>query len=230
MLNVKNDSLVAKFSKSRKSFLGISLTKLSRVLKTFFTQISIVSSNGMLVNKASASMKVSWQRTKTEVFCTHYFIGLQRTCCDFKTFHFEIDHLKTILIKDNYPPIFLDLCIKSFLNKLYTPEVVIQNVPKRSVFVKLPFLGSTSLQIQKKLQKLFIDKLTSYNLKIVFKSFFRVKSFLTFKDMLPKMLLSGLVYKYKCGGCNTTYYGKTNAILKPKLAKTEAFHISLEKR
>ena len=22
------------------------------------------------------------------------------------------------------------------------------------------------------------------------------------------MLLSGLVYKYKCGGCNATYYGK----------------------
>ena len=24
-------------------------------------------------------------------------------CCDFKTFHFEVDHLKTILIKGNYP-------------------------------------------------------------------------------------------------------------------------------
>ena len=39
-------------------------------------------------------------------------------CCDFKTFHFEIDHLKTILIKNNYPLNFIDSCIKSFLNKL----------------------------------------------------------------------------------------------------------------
>ena len=98
-------------------------------------------------------------------------------CCDFKTFHFEIDHLKNILIKHNYPLNFIDLCIKSFLNKLYTPKVVVPNVPKRNVFVKLPFLGSTSFQIRKKLQKLFSDKLTSCNLKIVFTSPIRVKAF-----------------------------------------------------
>ena len=62
------------------------------------------------------------------------------------------------------------------------------------------------------------------NFRILFRSLFRfenmgmspvrVKTFFTFKDKLPKMLLSGLVYKFKCGGCNATYYGKTNAILK----------------
>ena len=104
---------------------------------------------------------------------------------------------------------FIDSCIKSFLNKLYTPKVVVRNVPKRNVFVKLPFLRSTSFQIRKKLQKLFSDKLTSCNLKIVFTSPVRVKSFFTFKDRLPKMLLSGLVYQYKCGGCNAIYYAKT---------------------
>ena len=65
-------------------------------------------------------------------------------CSDLKTFHFEIDHLKTILIRNHYPLSFIDLCIKSFLNKLYTRKVVVPNVSKRSVFVKLPFLGSTS--------------------------------------------------------------------------------------
>ena len=110
-------------------------------------------------------------------------------CYDFKTFHFEINHLKTILMKNNYHPNFVYLCIKSFLNKLYTPKVVVQNVPKRNVFVKLPFLGSTSFQIRKKLQKLLNDKLKSCNLTIVFTSPVRVKNFFTFKDMLPKMLL-----------------------------------------
>ena len=66
-------------------------------------------------------------------------------CCDFKTFHFEIDHLKTILIKNNYPLNFIDSRIKSFLNKLYTPKVMVPNVPKRNSFVKITVLGKYSV-------------------------------------------------------------------------------------
>ena len=91
-------------------------------------------------------------------------------------------------MKNNYPPNFIDSYIKSFLNKLYTPKVTVQNVPKRNFF-KLPFLASTSFQIRKKLQKLFSDKLTSCNLKIIFMSPFRVNSVFTFNNKLPKMLL-----------------------------------------
>ena len=80
-------------------------------------------------------------------------------------------------------------------------------------------MGSTSFQIAKKLQKLFSDKLTSCNLKIGFTSPVGVKSFFTFKDALPKMLLSGLVYKYKCGGCNATYYGKTKRQCKVRICE-----------
>ena len=70
------------------------------------------------------------------------------------------------------------------------------NVPKRNVFVKLQFLGSTSFQIRKKLHKLFSDKLTSCKIKIVFMSPVRVKNFFTFKDKLPKMLHSRLTRYY----------------------------------
>ena len=129
-------------------------------------------------------MKVSFQCTKREDFYTLLHRNFS-IFCDFKTFHFQV-------YQNNYPLNFIDSCIKSFLNKLYTPKVVVPNVPKRNVFVKLSFLGSTSFQIRKKLQKLFSDKLMSCNLKIIFTSPVRVKSFFTFKDKLPKMLLSGL--------------------------------------
>ena len=125
---------------------------------------------------------------------------------------------------------FIDLCIKSLLNKLYTPKVVAPNVPKRNVFVKLPFLGSTLFQIRKKLQKLFSDKLMSCDLKIVFASPVRKKSFFTFKYKLLKMLLSGLVYQYKCGGCNATYYGKTKRHFKVRICEHLGISHLTEKR
>ena len=57
------------------------------------------------------------------------------------------------------------------------------------------------------------------NLKIVFPSPVTVKSFFTFKNKLSEILLSGLVYKYKCGGCNATYYGKTKRHFKFRICE-----------
>ena len=152
-------------------------------------------------------MKVSFQRTKTGDFYTHHF-KVVLACCDFKTINWN-QSLEDYLQEKQLFPNFTDSCIKSFLNKLYTPTVIVQSVSKRNVYVKLLFLGSASFQIQKKLKKLFTDKLTSSNLKIVFTSHVRLKSFFTLKDKLPKMLLSELVYKFKCSGCIATYYGMT---------------------
>ena len=193
-----------------------------------FLDIKICCENSKFVTSVYRKPTFSGVFTNYESFIpTYQKRGLLHTLlqrsfsiwCDFKTFHFEIDHLKNILIKNNYPLNFIDLCIKSFLNKLHTPKVVVPNVPKRNAFVKLPFLGSTLFQIWKKLQKLFSDKLTSCNLKIVVMSLVRVKSFFTFKDKLPKMLLSGLVYQYKCGGCNATNYGKTKRDFKVRICE-----------
>ena len=49
----------------------------------------------------------------------------------------EIDHLKSNFRKNNSPPNFIDSCIKSFSNDLYTPKVIVHN--DRDVFVKLLF-------------------------------------------------------------------------------------------
>ena len=165
-------------------------------------------------------MKVSFQRTKREDIYTYYFIEVLAYVVISRHFIlFKIDHLKTILIKNYYHLNFKDSCNKLFLNKLYTPKIVVPNVPERNVFVKLPFLGSTSFQIWKKLQKLYSDKLTSCNLKIVSMSPVRVKSFFAFKDKLPNMLLPGLVYQYLCGYCNTAYYGKTKRHFKVRICE-----------
>ena len=74
--------------------------------------------------------------------------------CDFRTFHLETDHLKIIPCKNNYPQNFIGLCIKSFLNNLYTPKVVAQNVPR-----KIFLLSCHSWKVLLKFGKGFKNKL-----------------------------------------------------------------------
>ena len=80
-------------------------------------------------------------------------------------------------MKNNNPPNLISSCIKSFVNNLYTPKVIVQNVPKTNIFVKLLFLESNSFQIWKELQKLFSDKLRSGNLKFAFKKIFHIEGY-----------------------------------------------------
>ena len=75
----------------------------------------------------------------------------------------NIRYTLNINITNNYSPNFIDSCIDSFVNKLYTSKVIVESIPKRHVAVELLFLGSTLFQIPKKLQKSFSDKLTSCN-------------------------------------------------------------------
>ena len=48
-------------------------------------------------------------------------------------------------------------------------------------------------------------------------SMVRIKIFFSFKNKLPKMLLSGLVDRYQCGGCNASYCCKTKRHFKVRI-------------
>ena len=114
----------------------------------------------------SPIMKLSFERTKKRGLSYVLLHISFKHMLGFQDFLF--DHLKTFCRKNNYPPNFVDSCINSFLNKFYILGDIVQNTPKRDVFVKFWFFGIVSFQILKELQKLFIDKLTSCNIKIIF--------------------------------------------------------------
>ena len=76
------------------------------------------------------------------------------------------------------------------------------------------YLGDVSLQTRTKLRKSFKGILNSCNLQIVFKSQGKLANVFQFKNTLPFDLVSGVVYKYTCGRCNSSYYGETDRHLK----------------
>ena len=56
-------------------------------------------------------------------------------------------------------------------------------------------------------------------LRIIFSTTVRMADFFKFKDEIPKELLSGLVYHFRCGSCNAIYYGKTICHFKVRVSE-----------
>ena len=70
-----------------------------------------------------------------------------------------------------------------------------------------------SSNLKQKLRACCKNSLPQCNIKIILKSINCLSSFLRFKNVIPKELQSHIVYKFLCGNCNITYYGKTECHL-----------------
>ena len=84
-----------------------------------------------------------------------------------------------------------------------------QPLPKWGIFIRSPFIGSTSSQTQKKLSKQFIKKLTLCNLNIIF------ASLVTLRVKCPVCLSGPYFYPF---GLNTKIY-RVNVRIQPKYWK-----------
>ena len=115
-----------------------------------FLDVKICRKRGKFASSAYRKPTFSRVFTNYESFIpTHQKRGLLYTllhgsfsiCCDSKTFHFELIIWRLSSWTIIFPRISLIwislICIKSFLNKLYTPKVIVKNVPKRNAFVKV---------------------------------------------------------------------------------------------
>ena len=80
--------------------------------------------------------------------------------------------------------------------------------------MSLPYLGEISLQTRTKLTKSFKGLLNSCKLQIVFKSQRKLSNVFRLKDRVTSNLVSGVVNKYTCGRCDSTYYGETDRHVK----------------
>ena len=74
------------------------------------------------------------------VWSTHYSI------------HLEVEKLREILKKNSCPSGIIDLLIRTFKNRLYVPKQVCLAAPKNELLIILPFLGTMSSNLKRKLK------------------------------------------------------------------------------
>ena len=103
----------------------------------------------------------------------------------------------------------IDKCIKEFSDKILAPKSVVSTVSKSDLQIALPYLGKFSFQIRLRINRIMKNKLLYCNVRLVFQTKCKNSNFFSFKDKIPMFLRSGVIYKFQCGSCSTTYYGKT---------------------
>jgi len=94
------------------------------------------------------------------------------------------------------------------LNNVHSAKRVPDESNKKYTLV-LPFLGSYTAKVERKIKQSFKQHLPEVHINFVYRASARLRSMFAFKDKLPHYLQSSVVYKFKCGGCNSTYIGET---------------------
>ena len=137
---------------------------------------------------------------------------------DMSKFHLEVAKLKEILLKNGYPRKIIDACVFKFLNKFFEPKPVTLTVPKKQLFIVLPFMGNMSGVIKTGLSKALQKRLPFCKLRVIFKSTNRLKSYFNFKDVLQEPLRPCQIYKFTCGSCSASYAFKIFRHLKVRVS------------
>ena len=79
-------------------------------------------------------------------------------------------------------------------------------LPKKPLFLVLPYLRPLSLKTRRKLRKSLKGIINCHTLQIVLKSQNKLANAFRFKDHIPKKLTSGVTYKFQLGLSNDYYY------------------------
>ena len=124
--------------------------------------------------------------------------------------HKEVSRIKSFLQKNAYTESYIDNAIKQFFNKIFGDRNYIAINETETHEIVLPYLGSISSRVRRNLKSLAKKYIPKCQIKIIFKSPAKLSSVFTFKDKLQSYLVLGVVYKYTCSGCNSTYIGKTS--------------------
>ena len=85
----------------------------------------------------------------------------------------------------------------------------------------LPYLGVQSKIVTKQLKTCINKFYGCIDLRVIFQSARRIKSFFPYKDLINRSQMSKVVYKASCWDCQDFYIGKTKRRLHDR--KTEHF-------
>ena len=91
------------------------------------------------------------------------------------------------------------------------------------MFVKLEYLGPLSFHLRKNLRKLLVPCYPQIDFRFIFTNSNTIKNLFPYKDRIPDLLQSNVIYQYDCIRCNSdvSYIGQTSCNLAKRIAEHE---------
>ena len=92
---------------------------------------------------------------------------------------------------------------------MFNPQLPVQSVQKLPVSITLPYLGPLSIKLSKDLNNIIKKFYPQIQFRCLFNNKRTIGSYFPFKDQIPLMVSSNIIYKYSCGQCQSIYIGET---------------------
>ena len=149
--------------------------------------------------------------------CNTLLFRAYSLCSDWLSFHSEIGFLRNYFYKNCYPHFIFDKIVYKFLSNIFKPKSDILTVPRKLMYVSLPYTSNSSSvksQLTKSLTKLY----PYVEFRFIFKNPFTLGSLFRFKDSLPELMRAFCIYLYTCPKCNLgNYIGCSRRLLKVRI-------------
>ena len=192
---------------------------IKRINQGFFTSIFRKKTfTGVLLNWNSLTAR------KYKIGLIHCLLDrIWKICTNYDLVSIEIQKIKEILIKNDYPIHIVDLEILAFINKKYASDKKkLKDDNIKFVCLVLPYINDKVVDFGKNLSRLVEDYFVNTKLRVIFESPSEIGKFFPYKDKPPLELQSGLVYRLNCQDCDSFYIGKTSRHLKTRMNEHKA--------
>ena len=137
-------------------------------------------------------------------------------CSNWQIFHKEVLVLYQYFKNNSYPSFLVDKFLKDFLNNKFYPSQRNSNVPKLIMYASIPFIHSTDFK--KQLRNVITKTFPAIDIRLVSKNPKTLGSLFPYKDKLPTLMRSLVVYSFSCPKCKVgKYVGATKRLLKVRI-------------
>ena len=86
-------------------------------------------------------------------------------------------------------------------------------------YLTIPFFEPKSTKLKKEILELVNKYCPDLKLKIILNNNFKISNFFPYKDRLPLVNQSSLIYKFSCASCDASYVGMTSRSLSARIAE-----------